>query len=213
MIDEYLDELRAALRGPRSAKDDLLAEARDSLVDATYAYQEKGLDPAAAQRRAVAEFGTVREVAPDYQAELGLSQGRRTALLVLLIHAAQYFGSEFIWRSQAYAWTWRPGLGYLLLARVVDWAAIATIVGALLAVLACGVGVRYLGVRRELTRAIGLLAIAGCAFFAVAGLCLTLLNPDARAYALASPILLWTVASGVLPLWIVLSARRCLAAA
>jgi hypothetical protein len=213
VIDEYIDELHAALRGPRRVKEDLLTEARDGLVDTARAYQEKGLDPDAAQRRAVAEFGEVREVAPDYQAELAVSQGRRTALLVFFVYTPQHFGSEFVWRSQAPGWSWQPGEAYLFLARVVDWAALATIAAALAAVLACGVGVRYLGVRRRLARAIGVLTIAACAFFAVAGVLLTQLNPDASAMVRGGPALLWTISTAVLPLWLLVSARRCLTAA
>jgi hypothetical protein len=213
VIDEYIDELHAALRGPRGVKEDLLAEARDSLVDAADAYQDRGLERDAAERQAVAEFGEVREVAPDYQAELGVAQGRRTALLVFFIHTPQHAMSEYVWRSEAYAWTWRPSAGYLFLARVVDWAAFATIAGSLIAVLACGIGVRYIGVRRRLARTIGLLAIAGFAFFAVSGPLLVLLNPDAVTMVQSGPALLWTVVSGVAPLWVLVSARRCLTAA
>jgi hypothetical protein len=210
VIDEYIDELHATLRGPRGVKDELLTEARHSLVDAADAYQERGLDRDAAERQAVAEFGEVREVAPDYQAELAVSQGRRTALLVFFVHTPQHVLSEIAWRSQAHAWTWHPGHAYQVLARIVDWAAMATIAGSLLAVLACGIGVRYLGVRWRLTRAIGLLAIAGCVFFAVTGVLLTQLNPDASAMVRSGPTLLWTVVSSALPLWVVISARRCL---
>jgi hypothetical protein len=83
VIDAYVAELGGILRGPRRAKADLLDEARDSLVDAVRAYQDRGLDRQAAERRAVEEFGDVAEIAPGYQTELGLVQGRRTALLVL----------------------------------------------------------------------------------------------------------------------------------
>jgi hypothetical protein len=213
VIDEYIDELDATLRGPRGAKEDLLTEARDSLVDAAYAHQAKGLDRDAAERQAVAEFGEIRDVAPDYQAELSVTQGRRTALVVFVTHAPQYVVSEYLWRSGAYAWTWRPSVMYTLVSRVVDWAAIATITGSLLAVLACGIGVRYLGVRQPIAKVIGLLAITGFAFFAVAGLFLALDNPDFRTMMLSGPALLWTIWSVLLPLCVLLSARRCLTAA
>lgn len=213
MIDAYIAELRHALRGPRRVKADLLTEARDSLVDAADAYRSRGLDRDAAERQAVAEFGEVRQIAPDYQATLGLAQARRTALLVFCTRTPEFLGSEYVWRSAAHDWTWRPGPGYLLLARIVDWMAIAGIVCALLAVLACGIGVRYLGVRRWVSRTIGVGALAGCALGVVAGLLLVGLNPDAVMMIRSGPALLWTLATALGSLWILVSARRCLTAA
>lgn len=213
MIDAYITELGRALRGPRRVKADLLTEARDSLVDAADAYQSKGLAREQAERQAVAEFGDVRQIAPAYQATLGLAQARRTALLVLCARTPEFVGSEYVWRSSAYDWTWQPGPGYLLLTRIVDWMAIGGIACALLAVLACGIGVRYLGVRRWLSRAIGVGALAGCASGVVAGLLLVGLNPDAMVMIRSGPALLWTVTTALTSLWILVSARRCLTAA
>ena len=81
MIDAYVADLADALRGPRRAKADLIAEARDSLVDATEAYARRGFDRAAAERRAVQEFGMIAEIAVGYQTELGLAQGPRSCWL------------------------------------------------------------------------------------------------------------------------------------
>src|SRR5262245_50362297 len=89
VIDAYIDQLRGTLRGPRRATADLLTEARDSLVDAAEAYERDGFGRAAAETRAVREFGDVRVVAPEYQNELGLAQARRTALLVLAVITLQ----------------------------------------------------------------------------------------------------------------------------
>jgi hypothetical protein len=63
-------------------------EARDSLVDAAESYEREGLAREGAERRAVAEFGRVREIGPGYQAELDVSQARRTALTVVFVLAA-----------------------------------------------------------------------------------------------------------------------------
>ncbi|MFI5561758.1 permease prefix domain 1-containing protein [Amycolatopsis japonica] len=76
-IEAYIDELDGRLRGPRSAKADLLTEARDGLVDAADAYREGGVDEAEAERRAVADFGPADLIARDYQAELGLRRDIR----------------------------------------------------------------------------------------------------------------------------------------
>ncbi|WP_033293301.1 permease prefix domain 1-containing protein [Amycolatopsis jejuensis] len=83
-IDGYLAELDRQLVGSRSAKADLLAEARDGLHDAAEAYREGGWSAEDAQRRAVADFGHVGEVAGDYQAELSMHSGVRTLWKVVL---------------------------------------------------------------------------------------------------------------------------------
>jgi hypothetical protein len=214
VIDAYVAELGRALRGPRRAKADLLAEARDSLLDAARAYQDRGLDPKGAERRAVEEFGEVAEIAPGYQTELGLAQGRRTALLVFLVLTAQ----PFVWSYASHLaddrWTGDPGPLYVLLGALVEWLGAASIIGALLAALGCGIGVRYLGARRRLVQATGVFALAVSGVFALMGLLLTVLSPVAEARSLlavhGTPV---TVVFLVIPLaWVARSARRCLAA-
>ncbi|HEU4421950.1 MAG TPA: permease prefix domain 1-containing protein, partial [Pilimelia sp.] len=120
MIDRYIAELDGALRGPRHAKADLITEARDSLVDAAEAYEGRGLSREAAQRRAVCEFGEVREIASGYQTELGLTQARRTALLVFFALVTQTVLAEYAWRSAAAGGIRRPVPGYVFLAELVD---------------------------------------------------------------------------------------------
>ncbi|MFD2466481.1 permease prefix domain 1-containing protein [Amycolatopsis silviterrae] len=89
-IDGYLAELDRALVGRRGTKADLLAEARDGLRDAAEAYRAGGWNETEAQRRAIADFGQVREIAADYQAELSTHNGVRTLwLLVLGVPAMQ----------------------------------------------------------------------------------------------------------------------------
>lgn len=209
-IDGYIDELGAALRGPRRAKADLLAEARDSLVDAVDAYQSRGLSRETAEREAVDEFGAVREVAPGYQAELGLAQGRRTALLIFLVLAAQDPLWD-AWLSMTAAGAAAPRPGLALVDGAVKWLGGLAMAGALLVALAGGIGVRYLGVRRGLTRGVGVLAFAVCGVFAVSGPLLAVLSLDGRlSLSVAGPLLVFLL----LPLtWTAVSGRRCLAAA
>jgi hypothetical protein len=57
VIDGYLAELDRVLYGPRRVKADLLAEVRGGLIDAAEAHERAGLDPEAAERMAVANFG------------------------------------------------------------------------------------------------------------------------------------------------------------
>lgn len=219
-IDGYVGELGRALRGPARAKASLLTEARGSLADAAEAFQGSGLDRETAERRAVEEFGKVKEIAPDYQAELGLAQGRRTALLLLCFTISQptvVWG--YAWRAAARAWGADPTApghlppGYVLVSEFVNWFGGAALAGALLVMLACGIGVRYLAVQRLVPRAFGIFALTACAVFAVTGLLLTVLSPGEGALLNVTE-LPWTMVFLMLPLaGIGVSARRCLAAA
>ncbi|WP_214103000.1 permease prefix domain 1-containing protein [Acrocarpospora catenulata] len=97
-VDEYADSLRRALRGPGRLKRDMVAEVRDGLRDAADAYRAEGLGPREAERRAVAEFGSVAEIAPEFQRELTAGQGRRTALLLFLTVPAVAVLWTVIWK-------------------------------------------------------------------------------------------------------------------
>src|SRR5690606_18066105 len=127
-IDDFVAALGRRLGGPRRLKRDLLAEARDGLIDAAEALEAAGLGRAEAERRAVAEFGEVAEVAPGYQAELTARQGRHTAALVFLsVPATTLMWSE-LWRG----YPWDPAsltatpAWFLPLARLIDWLQILT---------------------------------------------------------------------------------------
>jgi hypothetical protein len=213
VIDAYVTSLGAALRGPRAAKRELLTEVRDSLHDAAAHHESAGLPDEAAARLAVDEFGTVRELAPDYQRELALLQGRRTALLVAAAVAAQQVISEMAWRSAATGWDWHPGRGYALLARTVDYTGYTVVVLSLLAALACGVGARYVNVGSAFVRATGVAAIAVCTFFVLGGTVLSALSPAWHTTTSTSPLDLTAAAiTTATPLWMVLSGLRCLRA-
>lgn len=212
VIERYVAEFDAVLRGPRRAKDDLLTEVREHLTDSAEAYRRGGLGPEAAQRQAVREFGELDELVPEYQTELGLAQGRRTALLVLFIFAAQ----PFIW-GYAYRWisgtaTEQPRTGYALADSLVEWLGGLTMLLALVAVTAHGIGVRYLGAHRLIIKATGVFGYAVTVVFGGFGFLLTVVLSPERA-ALPTMIgLLCTAMFSVLPLiCIARSARRCFA--
>ncbi|WP_063819174.1 permease prefix domain 1-containing protein [Herbidospora cretacea] len=97
-VDDYVARLAKTLRGPRQAKRDLLAEARDGLFDAAEAYAADGLSPGEAQARAVADFGPVAEVAPEFQEELTAAQVRHTALLLFLGTPVLALMWTFLWQ-------------------------------------------------------------------------------------------------------------------
>ncbi|SCL31277.1 hypothetical protein GA0074692_3082 [Micromonospora pallida] len=209
MIETYVAELDKTLRGPRATKADLLAEARDGLLDAAEAYEDAGLDRRDAERRAVAEFGPIPEIAPDYQTELGLAQGRRTALLIFFVLAAQ----PVLWR-----WTRHlaggvgyDSPGYQLVEEMVSWMGAATVCAAILVVTAAGYGVRYFGARRRLVRATGVFAFTVCVVFSVLGVLLTALTPNALMSVAGLPSALLFL--GIPLAGIGVSARNCLTAA
>jgi hypothetical protein len=210
VIEAYIAELDRALHGPRRVKADLLAEGRDSLVDAAESFEGDGLDREAAEQQAVEEFGQVREIAPGYQAELAFAQGRRTALLVAATMAVHHAAAEIMWRSLAQGWAWSPGHGYRLLARAVDVAGGVAVAVALLAALAFGVGARYVGTRPDMVRATGRLVLVFDALLVLAGLALTGLNPATR--SLEGGGMLWALCafSAIPAAWVAASARRCL---
>ncbi|MGI5214296.1 permease prefix domain 1-containing protein [Plantactinospora sp. CA-290183] len=119
-IEAYLRGLDRALTGPARTRADLLTEARHSLLDAAAGYRAEGLDPAAAQRRAVREFGPVGEVAAGYQAELAAGAARSLSVRVVVAWLLLMLGADWVWRGAP--WTGpRPPAGYLLLGDSLDW--------------------------------------------------------------------------------------------
>jgi hypothetical protein len=211
LIEAYAAELDSALRGPRGVKADIVAEALDGLLEATEAYRESGLDEDGAQRRAIADFGAVPQIAPGFQVELGLSQGRRTGLLISVAMAAQ----PVVWHGLQHLTGVRgeASSAYLTASMVVRCAGIATIVGGLVVVLALGIGTRYLRPRPLLTRVTGIFAYVVCGVFGVLGVLLTVVSPG-NGSLLAWSGLPCTMALLGLPLiGIGVAARECLATA
>lgn len=198
MIEAYLAELDAALRGPRRAKTDLLAEARDHLRDTAAAYENDGLSSRAAEHAATEDFGDLAEIVPAYQTELGWAQGRRTALTVLFVFAAQPFawGIAFPWITGAP--TNSPADG------VVEQLGGLTILLAMLTVLAYRIGMRHPAVRTRITRLTGHATIVVCLSFIVFGTLLTAQSPDGL-------VPVWMITFILAPMsWTAVSARRCL---
>ncbi len=168
MVDDYVAGLAGVLRGPRRVRADLVAEARDSLVDASEAYQADGCPVELAQRRAVAEFGSHAEVLPGYQAELAVAQARRTTLLFAVALVALRYLTPLMWADSPFARAELGSAGYQLAAAGFDYLAQAGAVAALIGWLLLGWGSRYVPDGARVVRAVGRAALG---FLALHGLC------------------------------------------
>ncbi|WP_246485809.1 permease prefix domain 1-containing protein [Kribbella qitaiheensis] len=207
-VETYLTELNRALSGPRRRRADLMAEARDGLEDATEAFEADGLDRADAEQQAVADFGELDEVVPGYRAELGIAQGRRTALALCLVMLIQ----PIVWQEGVWSWNQDSGSPTALtafLGELVRAIGMLSIAGAVLALLASGIGLRYPAVRDHATRStavFGLVSSGAVSMIAIAMAALSALAEHSGPGGLA-------VAIGfvLLPLAFVgRSAHRCL---
>lgn len=209
LIQAYVTELDDALRGPRGLKSDMLAEAHDGLLDASEAYERGGLDADGAQRRAIADFGPVDAIAPDYQTELGLSQGRRTILLMVLCLAAQ----PLVWRV-ALPLAGHPddsgGTAYDVVNYLVEGLGSISILSGMVLALALGRGTRFLRAPGRLIRVAGVFALAVSAVFVVLGTLMSVFSPDGHAFG-GFPML--TVLLYLPLMHVAFAARRCLLAA
>ncbi|ONI68938.1 hypothetical protein BWI15_32585 [Kribbella sp. ALI-6-A] len=201
-------DLNRALSGPRRRRADLMAEARDSLEDATEAYEADGLDRLEAERRAVDDFGDLVVVVPGYRAELGIAQSRRTAVLLFLVMIAQ----PIVWQEGAWAWTQQPNettpLLELLNRSVMVTGSLA-IAGAVLAVVGTGLGLRYPWLRDHVARATALFALVSAGAVAVIATGMGLFSTELEGSNLAG----LSVVGGfvLLPMLLVsYSAQRCL---
>ena len=205
-VDAYLTGLSRALPGPRRRKADLLAEARDHLADATEAFEAGGLDRDSAEREAVADFGELGEVVPGYRSELAVSQSRRTAMLLFLVLIMQ----PIVWQEGVWSWNQDPVEPNALnefLQSLVRTIGMVTIAGAVLAVIAAGVGMRYPVVREHVSRATALFALASSVVISAIGVGMASTSTHRAA------LLDYAIVSGfvVLPLVVVgLQAGRCL---
>jgi hypothetical protein len=211
-IDGYVAGLAAALRGPRRIRADLVAEARDSLVDAAEAFQDDGLSPAAAQHRAVTEFGSYAEVVPDYQAELAVAQGRRTAWLIALALAVLHLVAPLMWRHGPWTGYGHASADYFRLADGFDYLSLAGGIVAALTLLGFGWGSRYIRDGVRLTHLVGCGALTFLAVHGLAGGAVYLWSVSQWPGALRWPPL-W---AGAALMWLAfsyaaMSAWRCLA--
>ncbi|MGJ9413195.1 permease prefix domain 1-containing protein [Aeromicrobium sp. CF4.19] len=210
---EYLTRLDEALVGPCRTRHSLLREAGDHLDDATDALVEAGWTAAAAARRAVADFGPVDEVAPAFQTTLAVAASRRTAWMLLAALGYQ----PFLWddglelaaaAAQSVPQSGAAATLYSVLDPLIEIGGALVMVGAILALVATGVGHRWFAVGPQVARATAVFALASAALVPLLSASLTVLGGG------GSPTL-WALVTGltVAPLGVVAgSARRTLAA-
>jgi hypothetical protein len=217
-IDEYLAGLSRRLAGPRRVKADLLAEARDGLVDAAEAYADAGLPSSEAVARALRDFGDYRQVAADYQAELAAAQGRRTALLVTIVMPSLMPVSRLMWRGGPWTGSGPPDSRYLLVASVLDVLQVTAAIMAVLTLLGYGWGSRFLPAGRVpavvlLTRLMGVGVIFFVSVEFVTGLAVYLWSVHSWPAAAGRPPMLAGGAVAILALFgVARSGLRCLRA-
>ncbi|GGO24406.1 permease prefix domain 1-containing protein [Microbispora bryophytorum] len=211
-IDEYVASMRHALRGPGGARRDLLTEARDSLLDAAEAYEGEGLPRDEAERLAVADFGTVPEVAPGFQGELTVSQGRRTAALLFLSVPLIAFMWAVIWRifpESPHVAEIKP-VWFGPLARTVDLLQLGVGVIGGLALLALGRGARLVRRPALVTRGLGLFVWIQTPLIAVMGLTLAAAAQGPVGFSGYLPGVAVSLISYALAGWMLYSAAHCL---
>ncbi|HEX7164092.1 MAG TPA: permease prefix domain 1-containing protein [Trebonia sp.] len=215
MIDAYIGELEHRLRGPRRVKADLLAEARDALIDAASAYERGGLAPQAAEARAVDDFGAVDEIGPEYQTELAFSQGRATALALFFILIVQAAAWQIVWPVIRPEPAGDPTPVAAALGGAFAWVGAVALVGSLVGAVACGVGVRRLsGACSQVIRATGAFALAVAVSLTALGVVLGWAAPRAGSLLSLSVGLPWAFAFLLVPMAsVAVLGRRCLAAA
>ena len=192
VLSAYMQELNRKLRGPRRAKADLLAEARGSLIDAVSALETRGVPTDEAQRKAVVEFGTVEQIAPGYQTELAVLQGRRTGLLIFCV----FFAQCFLWDDAQNS----------ALVMLVKWSGAAVLSLAVVTLIASRRAGRRLGLVS------GIFGYAVVAHFTVMGIVLTAMRNGTHFLGLSG--IPRTCVFLLLPLaWIAVSAQRSIRAA
>ena len=167
-IDVYVDGLAAVLRGPRRHRHDMLTEARDSLLDAAEAYADAGHDPLDAQRRAVADFGTHRQVVPAYQAELAMLQGRRVATWIALVLPVMTLLEPLMWWDTPWS-TDRASHVYWVLVDHFQYTSFLAAGAAGLAVVGFGWGSRFLRDGLRYARLVGQAAVVFLGMHALLG--------------------------------------------
>jgi hypothetical protein len=100
-VAAYTAALAASLRGPRRAKERMLAEIGEGLRDAAEPYRGADGDPATAVERAIGDFGRPDDLVGDCQRELTIRQTRHTAGRLALCVPALLVCWHLLWIGAA----------------------------------------------------------------------------------------------------------------
>ncbi|MBF9130509.1 hypothetical protein I0C86_16295, partial [Plantactinospora sp. S1510] len=180
VIDDYVSAVRSGLRGSARLRADMLTEIRDALVDAAESHQRNGVGTPEAERRAVLEFGSARQIAAGLQDVLAVDQARRTAGLLLAVLGTQFVSSELMGRVGGWQQLWgttEPGAAYLWLARATDTFSGLAITAAVVTVVLLRWGLRHVGVHLVVARLTAVLAAVVIGTTLLCGGLLSVLTP------------------------------------
>jgi hypothetical protein len=158
-IAAHVAALDSALRGPRRTRRSMVAEVRAGLHDAAAGYEDSGYHPGQARALAVRDFGTVDELAPEFQYELTARQGRRSALLFALVFPGMMLAWDLFWSFGATRNAAGPANRAVSVLSVVE-DATTLVIGAIALALLVHTFVRSAPAHR-ITRAIGVTGVVG----------------------------------------------------
>jgi hypothetical protein len=209
-VPAYLHALDSALVGPRRVKRGLLAEAADHLAEGQQAYERAGYDAPEAASRAIAEFGSVEEVAPAFQTTLAVAASRRTAwaLLAFLLPQPLLWDGGLRLAGEAQADN-AGSANFVLVDTVLESVGSVAMLGAFLTVLATGVGNRWFQAGRQIARGTAWFTIGACAAVPLLAGSLAVMSGELK----HPGHLLLMLVFVLLPVALVsLTARRCLTA-
>jgi hypothetical protein len=185
-ITTHVAALERALRGPRRTRRSMIAEARAGLRDAEAAYRDGGYPADQAAAWAVRDFGTVSEIAPEFQDELTARRARWSALLFALVFPGMMLAWDLFWSVGTTHHAAGPASPMVRLLSSAEDVATLVIGAAALALLAFTFR-RTVPVHR-LTRAIGLTGVAGALLCAGLALAMNAAGtPTASEYVLTAP--------------------------
>lgn len=176
-VHRHLEALDEALTGPRREKASLLTEVADHLEDASRAYASAGLTAQEARARAVADLGTVEELAPEYRTTLAVASSRRTAGLLLVAVGLQPFLWDGGLRLGEVGHAAAPAGLPQLLDGVIELVGAGVILGTLAILFLTGLGSRWFRVGRGAARIAAVLALAGAMLLLPSALVMVAVSP------------------------------------
>jgi uncharacterized membrane protein len=209
LIDDYVDDLRQALHGPRRAKEDLLREVADHLVDVADGHVRTGAAMEEAEELATGEFGPPGAISPGLQEVLDLEQASRTAVAILLGLGLQPLIWDGVWPLIGDVRVESGGLHEVLSSQI-PFLGFLVIALAVLGLFASRVGIRIQRVRENVVRWVGVLGVVVATVMTGLPLFLTAISPGPSRFLEPKTTLFLALFMLIPMLWIGREARRCL---